>query len=445
MISSRMAERESSESSTTTMGRRGFLSLSSSALLLAASYPVLARESENRSHFTPDPDQPDAELFAAARRELLFSPDVTYCNTGTLGAMPRDVINAQTEGLKKLEAELPDWPYYTPVGSPLTGYQKREDIRTDIGNFIGAELDEIALTQNATMGMNFLANGMTFKPGDEILTTDQEHGGGVCPFRLMAKRYGAVVKEIDLDAAAANGHEGVLDAFADAITPKTKVMMFSQVTSDVGYKLPARDLCALGRSKRIFSIVDGAQVVGQLPVDVKDLDCDAYVSSPHKWLLAPKGTGILYIKRERQDEIWATLGSYNYDNYDDGAFRFMQYGTGSPALLYGLKAALDFNRKIGIDRIARWNFALTRQLQEGLREIPNTRIHSGSKPEMWAGATTFGLSTKTSAELQDALWAEKIRVRGQGKKQRVRLSAHLYVNPDDITRVLDVVRKLAST
>lgn len=412
--------------------------------MLAASRPSLARESASVSSFTPQADDTDAAVFAAARRELMFSPDITYCNTGTLGAMPRDVLNAQVDGLTRLEAELPDWPYYTPIGSPLSGYQKREDIRTDIGNFIGAEMDEIALTQNATMAMNFLANGMTFNPGDEILTTDQEHGGGVGPFKLMAKRYGAVVKEIDLDDAVANGHEGVLEAFANAITPNTKTIMFSQITSSFGYKLPAKEICALAKDKGIFSIVDGAQVVGQIPVDVKDLDCDAFVNSPHKWLLAPKGTGVLYIRRERQDEIWSTLASYNYDNYDDGAFRFMQYGTGSPALIYGLKAALAFNRKIGIERIARWNFALTRQLQEGLKSIPNVRIYSGTKPELWAGATTFGLNNKSGAELQDALWAAKIRVRAQGKNQRVRLSAHLYVNPDDIDRTLDIVRTLAA-
>jgi len=425
------------------MGRRTFLSLSSGALLVAASQSSLARASSSLSSFSPQTDASDAAVFVAARREMMYSPDIAYCNTGTLGAMPRDVLHAQTDELTRLEAELPDWPYYTPIGAPLSGYQHREDIRTDIGDFIGANMDEIALTQNATMSMNFLANGMTYKPGDEILTTDQEHGGGIGPFKLMAKRYGAVVKEINLEDAVANGHEGVLEAFASAITPNTKVMMFSQITSGFGYKLPAKELCALAKERGIFSIVDGAQVVGQLPVDVKDLDCDAYVASPHKWLLGPKGTGVLYIRREKQDEIWSTLASYNFDNYDDGAFRFMQYGTASPALIVGLKAALDFNRKIGIERIARWNFALTRQLHDGLRDIPNARNYSGSKSELWAGATTFGLSNKSSAELQDALWAAKIRVRAQGENQRVRLCAHLYVNPDDIARTLDIVRRLA--
>jgi selenocysteine lyase/cysteine desulfurase len=427
---------------TSSLGRRAFLSLSGSAVLVAASPPGLATESTGPPRFKPKPQADDAEIFAAARREFMFPTDVTYCNTGTLGAMPREVLEAQTNELLRLEAELPDWPYYTQLGAPLTGYQPREDIRADVGRFIGADMDEIALTQNATMSMNFLANGMTWNAGDEIIFTDQEHGGGFGPFQLMARRYGAVVKEIDLDAAVAGGPAGVLEAFADAITPRTKVIMFSQVTSGFGYRLPTKELCKLARDRGIFSIVDGAQVVGQLPVDVKDLDCDAYVSSPHKWLLAPKGTGILYIERSRQEELWATLGSYNYDNREEGAFRFMQYGTGSPSLLVGLGAALHFNRKIGIERIARWNKAMIAQLHEGLQEIPNTRIYSSTHPDMFAGASTFGLENKTADELQDALWEAKIRVRAQRQNRRVRLCAHVYVNPDDVSRALDVVRTL---
>ena len=299
---------------TDSLGRRAFLSLSGSAVLLAASRTGLEAGVSSNGNFTSKAGDDDAEVFAAARREFLFPTEVAYCNTGTLGAMPRGVLDAQTNELRRLEAELPDWPYYTPIGAPLTGYQPREDIRADVGSFIGADMEEVALTQNATMSMNFLANGMTYSPGDEIIFTDQEHGGSFGPFRLMAKRYGAVVKEINLDTAVANGPEGVLEAFADAITRRTKVIMFSQITSGFGHRLPTKELCRLARDRGIFSIVDGAQVLGQMPVDVKDLGCDAYVSSPHKWLLAPKGTGILYIERSRQEELWATLGSYNYDN-----------------------------------------------------------------------------------------------------------------------------------
>lgn len=424
------------------LGRRAFLALSGSAALLAASRSSLGAAAPGHRTFTADTGADDAEIFAAARREFLFPTDVTYCNTGTLGAMPREVIDAQTNELRRLEAELPDWPYYTQVGAPLTGYQPREEIRADVGRFIGADMEEIALTQNATMSMNFLANGMTWRAGDEVLFTDQEHGGSFGPFQLMAKRHGVVVREIDLDAAVSGGPDGVLQAFEDAITPRTRVLMFSQITSSLGYRLPTQRLCRLARDRGVFSIVDGAQVLGQLPVDVKDLGCDAYVSSPHKWLLAPKGTGVLYIERSRQDELWATLGSYNYDNRDDGAFRFMQYGTGSPAMYTGFRAALAFNRELGTERIARWNHAMATQLIEGLQEIPNVRIHSSTHPEMYAGAITFGLENKTADELQDALWEGKIRVRAQRGQRRVRLCAHLYVSPEDIERTLDIVRTL---
>lgn len=427
------------------MGRRAFLSLSGSALMLAASKPILATEAKKTSSFKPIKHDTDSALFKAVRKEFMFPTDVTYCNTGTLGAMPRSVLEAQTEGLKRLEEELPDWPYYQADGEPLTGYQSLEDIRTDVGQYIGTAMDEVALTQNATMGMNFIANGMTFKAGDEIVTTDQEHGGCLMPFKIMAKRHGAIVKEINLDAAVAKGHAGVLQAFEESITPRTKVVMFSHVTSGYGTKLPAKALCKLANDKGIFSIVDGAQVLGTETVDVKDLDCDAYVASPHKWLLAPKGTGVLYIRREKQADIWTTLASYAYDKYEDGAFRFMQYGTGSPAVIYGLREALSFNRKIGADRIGRWNLAMTKQLQEGLREIPHAKVYSSPDPDFWAGATTFGLENKTGAELQDALWDAKIRVRAQGKNPRVRLTAHLYVNPDDIARTLDIVKKLSQS
>jgi len=424
------------------VGRRAFLSLSGGAVLLAATRTDLSAGVTRPRGFTAGAAADDAEIFAAARREFLFPTDVTYCNTGTLGAMPREVLEAQTHELHRLETELPDWPYYTQVGAPLTGYQPREDIRTDVGRYMGADMEEIALTQNATMSMNFLANGMTYQPGDEILFTDQEHGGSFGPFQLMARRHGAVVREIDLEAAVAGGPEGVLQAFADAITPRTRVLMFSEITSSLGYRLPAKALCQLARDRGVFSIVDGAQSLGQLPVDVKDLGCDAYVSSPHKWLLAPKGTGVLYIERSRQDELWTTLGSYQYDNREAGAFRFMQYGTGSPAMYTGFRAALAFNRELGVDRIARWNHAMATQLIAGLSEIPNVRIHSSSHPDMYGGAITFGLENKTADELQDALWEGRIRVRAQRNAQRVRLCAHLYVNPDDIDRSLDIVRRL---
>lgn len=415
----------------TRLGATGF------AAGFAPSLEALAGLAPRDPFVLPDTDD-DAAIFAAARTRFLFPTSVTYCNTGTLGATPKDVMDVMVQGLERLERELPDWPYFQADGEPLTGYQQLTEFRTEAGAFINAPADEIAFTQNATMGMSFIANGLELAAGDEVISTNQEHSGGIGGFRLRAKRHGVVVRELDLSSALAEGPDGIVRLFANAITPRTKVVMFSHITSGRGVVMPATALCALAHAHGALAVVDGAQAVGQIRVDVKELGCDVYAASPHKWLLAPKGTGILYIRRDVQPRIWNTLASGEFEGDAHGAFRFMQYGTGSPAVVWGLRAALQFMNTLGIDRIARWDAMLTARLRAGLAAMPHVSIVSPADPRLAAGITTFGVRGRNGRELQDALWAKKIRVRSQGDPG-VRLSAHLYVSPADIDRVLEVV------
>ncbi len=425
---------------TSHLGRRGFLSQIATTGLAAGFMPSLNGASRwlPAEPFTVPLADDDAAVFAAARKRFLFPTSVTYCNTGTLGATPRDVMEVVVKELQRLEQELPDWPYYQADGEPLTGYQQLKDFRAEAGAFINAPAEEIAFTQNATMGMSFIANGLDLSAGDEVLSTNQEHSGGIGGWKLRAKRHGVIVKELPLLDALDKGPDGVLAMFAEAITPRTKVVVFSHITSGRGIVMPAKELCALARQHGALAVVDGAQAVGQIRVDVKDLGCDAYVASPHKWLLAPKGTGILYIKRDVQPRIWNTLASGGFDDDSTGAFRFMHYGTGSPAVVWGLRAALQFINKLGIDRIARWDAMLTKRLRDGLATMPHVKVLAPADARLAAGITTFGITGQNGRQLQDALWARKIRVRSQGDPG-VRLSAHLYVSPADIDHVLDVV------
>ena len=394
--------------------------------------------------FVPDPQADDTALFAAARKHFLIPKGVAYGNTGTLGASPLEVVDALTDGILRLEVNLAAWGYEQPDGEPLTGYQELLPVRQDLGDFVNASAAEIALTQNATMGINFLASGLDLAPGDEVVSTDQEHGGGISPWRLLAKRRGIVVRELPLLPALAGGPEAIAQLFLDAMTPRTKVVIFSHITSGLGILLPARDICSIARDSGALSIVDGAQAVGQIPVDVKTLGCDAYVGSPHKWMMAPKGTGFMCLRREVQDRFWTTLASQQWDNHEAGAFRFMQFGTGSVPVVEGLAAALAFVRKIGISRIAAWDAGLTRRLREGLARIPNLRFTSPTDPRLSAAMTTFRVEGVKGKALQDALWERRVRVRALSEERGVRLSAHLYMSPADIDTVLDVTREVAS-
>ena len=425
--------------------RRTFLRQLTVPGLAAAAGPLVETLSRvSVGPFAPPAQADDSAVFAEARRQFLIPPGVAYCNTGTLGASPRQVVDALTNGIRRLESELADWPYEQADGEPLTGYQPLVELRTVVGRFVNAEGAEIALNQNATVGMNCLANGLDLAAGDEVVSTDQEHGGGISPWRLLAKRRGIVVKELPLVPALMKGPDAVLQLFASAMTPRTRVVMFSHITSGLGALLPARELCSLARERGALAIVDGAQAVGQIQVDVRALGCDAYVASPHKWMMAPKGTGFMYIRKDVQPRVWTTLASYQWDNQQDGAFRFMQYGTGSVPVTEGLRAALRFIEGIGMARIERWDAMLTKRLRDGLTKIPAVRVASPLDPALASAITTFRVEGVKAQALQDALWERRVRVRAQGDDRGVRLSAHLYVSPADIDTVLDVSRRLAA-
>ena len=425
-----------------TIGRRAFFSRGVLPGLVAGVAPALLRSESAGALPRFTPEAADADVFAEVRRHFLIPEGVAYANTGTLGASPREVVDALTSGLQRLESQLADWPYERPEGEPLTGYQPLVEARTAVGRTVNAAAEEVALTQNATMGMNFIAGGLDLAAGDEVVSTDQEHVGGICPWRLQAKRRGVVVKELALGPALAEGPEAVLKLFAQALTPRTRVLMVSHITSSLGIRLPVRELCALARERGALSVIDGAQAVGQIRVDVKELGCDAYVASPHKWLLAPKGTGFLYVRRDAQDKVWTTLASAAFEDREKGSFRFMQYGTGSVPLVEGLLAALRFVDTLGLERIERWDAALTKRLREGLARIPSVKLASPADPRLGAAITTFRVQGVGAKALQDALWARRVRVRSQGDEKGVRLSAHLYLGPADIDTVLEVVRSL---
>ena len=229
------------------------------------------------------------------------------------------------------------------------------------------------------------------------------------------------------------------------MTPRTKVVMFSHITSGLGALLPARELCALARSRGALAIVDGAQAVGQIQVDVQALGCDAYVGSPHKWMLAPKGTGL---------PVPAARGAGSF--LDDAG----ELPVGQPRRRRFPLHAVRHRQRSRRGRAAggaalhreesacRGSSAGTRTSRSacatGWRAIPAARIASPADPRLTAAITTFRVDGVKAKALQDALWARRVRVRAQNDERGVRVSTHLYVSPADVDVILDVTRELAA-
>ncbi|MBS1681638.1 MAG: aminotransferase class V-fold PLP-dependent enzyme [Bacteroidetes bacterium] len=389
------------------------------------------------------PRSDDPNYWEKIRDQFMLEKDKVFFNTGTIGAMPKVVVDRMTQHLNYIGSNVADWAYKDDNKEDfISGYNNLMAIRQKVGRLINADASEIAMTDNVTHGMSYVANGITLKAGDEILTTDQEHGGGQSSWKVKEKRFGAVFKTVAIGKPITSPNE-VYDTIVKAFTPKTKVLMLSHLISGSGAILPVKDLCAEAQKRGIFTVLDGAQTVGQIKVDMKDLGCDAYVGCFHKWIGAPAGSGFMYVKLEHLKNIYTTVASYRWDDHSDEGFRFTQRGTGSFPILKGLDAALDFHFEIGPDRVYERIKFLGQRLRTGLRAVPKVKLFS--PPEsMCAGTTVYNIEGWTGTKLQDTYWEKaRMRPRSQGDTFGVRHCTHIFNSEAEIDKAISLVTEWA--
>ena len=387
------------------------------------------------------PDGPLTEEFwADLRGQFLMPREEAFMNTGTLGSSPRVVLDAVVQHMTHVDRDIAHWDYKPDHEQYFTGYNPEVAVRTKLAKLINADISEVALTQNATFGMNFIANGLSLGVGDEVIVDEGAHPGGRCGWELRDKRYGANVKFVRIPMTPAQPAE-LIELYEKASTPQTRVWAIPHLTSGTGIRFPVEEMCRRARERGILSVIDGAQTLGHLAIDVRAMGCDVYFSSPHKWLLAPKGTGILYIRREVLPRVWPTLASTEWDNHTVGAYRLMQYGTGNLSLLVGLERAVDFHVELQPRRVEERILGLADRLRAGLQQIPRVVIQSPTHPELRSATTVWRIDGMTGEALQDALW-ERARVRVRSMSGGVRQCCHIYNLEPEIERTLDTVRRL---
>jgi selenocysteine lyase/cysteine desulfurase len=391
------------------------------------------------------PSADDTEYWKKIRNQFMLSKDSVFFNPGTVGAMPRMVVEKMTTHLNYIATHVTDWAYIDDNKEEfISGYNNLLGIRTKVGKLINADAADIAMTDNVTHGMSYLANGITLQPGEEVLTTNQEHGGGQSGFILKAKRYGTGFRTVAIGKPIKDREE-VYHTIINAISPQTKVLMLSHMISGSGAILPVKELCAEARKRGIFTILDGAQVIGQIKLDMQDIGCDAYAGCFHKWMGAPAGTGFLYINKDRIKDIWTTVASYRWDDHADEGFRFTQRGTGNFPVLKGLEASLDFHNEIGPEKVYARIKELGLRLRTGLRSNKKVKIFSPQDESMCAGITVYTIEGMTGAQLQEAFWKQgRMRPRSQGPEFGVRHCTHIFNSEAEIDKALEIVQNLTA-
>ncbi|MCI0691722.1 aminotransferase class V-fold PLP-dependent enzyme [candidate division KSB1 bacterium] len=387
-------------------------------------------------------DANDERYWALVREQFPLARERAYLNTGGLGASPYVVIDAVVSRMNELEK----------ISETGHSEQLWSSIKQKAAALLGCDAEEIAYTRNATEGINIVCNGLPLKRGDEVITTTHEHVGNAVPWLARQKRDGIVLKLFEPSTKSAQEN---LDRIERLISKRTRVISVPHATTTTGQVLPVKEIAAMAKARNSWLFVDGAQTAGMLIFNLHDIGCDAYATSGHKWLVGPKGTGLLYVRKDMLDIIQPIeVGAYSDKSHDllTGELTFhptaqrYEYGTVSTPLFVGLGAGIDFLMKIGMENVWNRDAALSTALLDGLKEIPNVEILSPLNQAERSAMITFKMKNIDYLKLQSFLTEKyKLRTRGVGEVgvNALRTSWHIYNSFEEVNRVLEGVREAA--
>lgn len=384
---------------------------------------------------------------AALRAQFPITANgIVYMNTGFSGPPSRGVLDAVATVMRE-EAEL------GPTAPPVMarGREVRQRARAAFAGMMNAEPEEVVLTDNTTRGINIVLNGLPWKAGDELVTTSLEHGSGLVPPYQLRERLGVSVKVVELDPL--DSPEALVGKLEAALGPRTRLLLLSHIMFATGVLMPLAEITRAAHRRGVPVLVDGAQTMGQIPIDVKAWDADYYAVPGHKWMLGPWGVGALYIRRDLMTGVVpvevAGKAARTYDAFGhyepktDSPEKF-ELTTSSNPLLAGAVAAIDLLQGVGMANVqARWA-ALTERLRQGLDETPGAAVTSPAGGPTACGLVTFTVAGWEGPPLVEALWERyKIVLRSVAHPPGVRAAVDFFNTEDEVDYLVDAVRALA--
>lgn len=301
----------------------------------------------------------DETYWSSIQRAFDVDRSIVNLNNGGVCPCPTHVLEQMIRDLRFCN-EIPAehmWRVLEP---------RIETVRVGLAEEFGCDPEEMAITRNASEGLETLIQGIDLKPGDEVVVTNQNYPRMLTTWDQRARRHGIVVKEISFKLPPPS-HDYIVQQFAAAITPRTRVIEVTHITNLSGQIMPVREIVDLARPKGIQVFVDGAHAFAHFPFKRDDLGCDYYGTSLHKWLLAPIGTGFLYVKKDKQKSIWPLMATPA--SMDENIRKYEEIGTHPAANHNAIAAALAFHRGIGVERkVARLRFLRDRWAKPLLKD-----------------------------------------------------------------------------
>ncbi|HYZ83387.1 MAG TPA: aminotransferase class V-fold PLP-dependent enzyme [Bryobacteraceae bacterium] len=372
------------------------------------------------------------------QRQFPLEDRLIYLNAANVCPASRPVMDRHLEYLRDFHSN--------PSFQNRDKYeQMRESLRGKAARLLRVSADEVAVTRNTSEGSNIVVKGINLKPGDEVIITSHNHPSNNDSWKVRARRDGFTVKPVPTPVPASSA-DALFSAIEKAITPRTRVIAITHVTSTTGVLYPAREIAALARNRGIWMHLDGAQTFGCLDVDLARIGCDSYATSAHKWLMGPLEAGLLFVRAERIPELWPSIVTAGWAEDLKGARKLEVFGQRDDPRVVALEAALDFVSLIGMSNVEARTRTLATRAKEALKALPSVELKTNMEGELSGGVVKFKLRNVATKHAYDTLWQRhriSTSMTASGESEGLRFSPHIYNSLEQIDQAVAAVKELA--
>lgn len=381
---------------------------------------------------SPESVAEDEDFWFAVQQAFTVNRTLIHLNNGGVCPSPKVVQDAMKRYLdySNQATSYHMWAHLEP---------EVEGVRIRLARAFGCDTEEMAITRNASESLEICQFGIDLAPGDEVLTTGQDYPRMLTTWEQRVRRDGVVVKKVTFPAPPPS-MQYLIDQIESGITSRTKVILFCHITNLSGQIFPVREICRMARERGIETIVDGAHAFAHFPFKRDDLECDYYGTSLHKWLLAPHGTGFLYVKRDKIEKLWPLMAAP--ESMNANIRKFEEIGTHPAANHNAIGEALTFHNGIGAERkAARLRYLRDRWMRR-LEGQPGVVLHTSFDPEMSCGLANVGITGINPGDLSAHLWnTQKIIVTPIGHEAcpGIRVTPNVYTTLDEIDRFAEAM------
>jgi selenocysteine lyase/cysteine desulfurase len=396
----------------------------------------IEKQNLRTQHLSPFDAAADEDYWSVIQQAYTVDSNLVNLNNGGVSPAPR-IVQEAVERYNKISNEGPSYYMWRIVD------QGREPLRMKLAALAGCDAEEIAVNRNSTEALNTIIYGLNLRSGDEVVGTKQDYPNMIQAWKQRALREGIVYKQISFDFPVEDDNKIVL-AFEAAITPKTKLLHLTHVINWVGQILPVRKIADMAHSKGVEVLVDGAHSFGLLDFNIPDLHADYFGTSLHKFLSAPIGSGMLWVKKDKIASVWPLLCNDKPNSTDIRKFETL--GTRSFPIEQGIGEAVNFHNAIGRKRKEERIRYLKNYWAEKVKDIPNVKIHTSFKPEYACAICGVTVDGMTPQQLDSELFSKyKIHTVGISWENIncVRVTPHVYTKPQDLDRLVLAISEIA--